>query len=125
MTSKTTRLDPRTNDPYLNKNGRLELSSEEEEILQRFDIMVHTQVGTCPLNISYGIDYEWIDNQRDELQPEQAFLLELAKRIDRKSEPLLANFDILRVSSLGNTITLEMIIRGSNEVSTNTSVTIS
>ena len=124
MPSKTTRLDPRTNDPYINKEGKLELSSDKEELLQRFDLVVHTMAGSCPLNIDYGVDYEWVKNQRD-LAPDQAFLLEMTKRIDRKVEPILANFDIEEVSLLNNEIVLRMIIRSTNEISTNASVTIS
>lgn len=124
MVSKTSRLDPRTNDPYINRNGKMELASQKEEILQRFDLLVHTQAGTCPLNISYGVDYEWIKNQYEDMQPEQAFLLELAKRFDRKVEPLLANFDITEVRRIGNVLVLDMIIRSTSEISTNTSVSI-
>lgn len=124
MPSKTTRLDPRTNDPYINKNGRLELASEKEELLQRFDLMTHTQVGTCPLNISYGIDYDWIRRQSS-MSPENAFLMELVRRFEEKVEPLMGSFDVLDISSVGNSINIQILLRGSNDISSNTSVTIS
>jgi hypothetical protein len=123
MPSKTTRLDPRTNDPYINKNGRLELASDKEEILQRFDVMAHTQVGTCPLNISYGIDYDWI--KRQDMSPDNAFLLELIRRIEEKVEPLLGSFDVVSISEIGNSIGVQLTIRGTNDLSSDASVIIS
>lgn len=118
MTSKTSRLDPRTNDPYINRYGRMELASPREELAQRFDVLVNTRVGTNLLDVSYGIDYEWIKAHSQIMEPEQAFLLELIKRIDKKVEPLILNFDVLGINEMGSMLTVHMLLRGSNDVST-------
>lgn len=118
MSSRTSRLDPRTNDPYINRRGRMELASPREELAQRFDVLVNTRVGTNILDISYGIDYDLIKTQAGMTDPETALLTELITRIDGKAEPLIANFDVLAINSYGNHLVMHVLLRGTNNITT-------
>ena len=124
MTGRTTRLDPRTNDPYFGRSGKLEICTNEEEIIQRLDILMHTHVGTIPTNLSYGIDYKWIDQNAGTFTAENALLMDLIKRIETQVEPAITSFEINEVTEFGRTITLNVTVRGRNGVEANSKVSI-
>ena len=94
----------------------MELASPHEELAQRFDVLVNTRVGTNILDISYGIDYDWIRANAGNSDPEQAFLTELITRIDKKVEPLIGSFDVLSINMVRNVLNINMILYGTNGI---------
>ena len=113
--SRTIRLDPRTNDPYLDKSGKLVMATIQELIGQRFDILVHTMAGSDVFNPSYGLDYKWVKNNTN-MKQETAFFLELTRKIDERVEPILNGFDIIEMSSSPDRkmVTAVIEVKGSN-----------
>ena len=94
VTSRTIRLDPRTHDPYFNKNGRLELATKQEALAQRFSVLVNTKVGQCPLHYEYGLDYDYIKKAQF-MKTEEAFFQELMRKFEEGVEPSLYGFTIV------------------------------
>lgn len=117
---RTTLLNPRTNDPYINKEGKLMIATDNEELGQRFDILVHTREGSEPLNVEYGIDYEWIKKQT--LEPETVFFMDLAKKIEDGVESIIQSFDILSMEKYPNGVEIDVILRGTRGENIRTSV---
>jgi hypothetical protein len=112
MDGRTTRLDPRTNDPYFGRKGKLQLTNSSEDIKQRLDILMHTHVGSIPTNLSYGIDYKWIAKNVEIFSSENALLMELINRIQLNVEPAIESFEITSLRDVGNILEINMTVKG-------------
>ena len=111
--TNSTKLNPYTNDPYINAQGKLEITSESQELMQRVDVLLHTRVGTIPYFPEYGIDYEWLSRQ-DIYNYNEAFFMELANRIDLGVEPYIETFDLDGIYIDGEMITIDITVHGKN-----------
>lgn len=109
--SRTTRLDPRTHDIYVNRAGKMEIATKEEEIAQKFSILVHSNVGRTCLNERYGLDYDWIRNSG--LKFHQAFFMELARKFEEKVEPILEGFSLGEITKIGHVAMINVNVRSS------------
>ena len=125
VTSRTIRLDPRTNDPYFNEYGRLTLASKKEALSQKLGVLVNTNVGQCPLHYEYGLDYEWIKDAP--FKTEQALLMELTRKFEEGVEPGLYGFNITSVyeNPITKTLTIYMTVTGKDKTTADVEVTIS
>jgi len=113
VTSRTIRLDPRTNDPYFNEFGKLELASKQEALAQKFGILVGSNVGQCPLHYEYGLDYEWIKNNST-MTTEQALFMEITRKFEEGVEPGLYGFNIVDIfdDAIRKTVTIYVEVVG-------------
>ena len=124
MVGRTTLLDPRTNDPYFGSSGKLRVTDTDNELRQRLDILMHTQVASVVDNLDYGIDYRWITKNLDVLTSDNAVLLELVNRIQLGVEEAITSFEITGTKQVGNSLEISMIISGRESNKTKTPVTV-
>ena len=124
MVGRTTQLDPRTNDPYFGSSGKLRVTDTDNELRQRLDILMHTQVASVVDNLDYGIDYRWITKNLDVLTSDNAVLLELVNRIQLGVEEAITSFEITGTKQVGNSLEISMIISGRESNKTKTTVTV-
>jgi hypothetical protein len=126
VTSRTVRINPRTNDIYFNKQGRMELASKEEALAQKFSVLVNTKVGQCPLHYEYGLDYDYIKNSGF-MKTEQAFFMELTRKFEEGVEPNLYGFNVLSAydNPLAKTITFQVQVTGKDRTTATAEVSIS
>ena len=125
VTSRTIRLDPRTNDPYFNEYGRLTLASKKEALAQKFGILVNTKVGQCPLHYEYGLDYEWIKDAP--FKTEQALMMELTRKFEERVEPGLYGFNITSVfeDTITKTLTIYATVTANDKTTAEVEVSTS
>jgi len=126
VTSRTIRLDPRTHDPYFNKNGKLELASKVEALCQKFSILVNTKVGQCPIHYEYGLDYDYIKNAQY-MKTEQAFFQELMRKFEEGVEPSLYGFTVIDMfdDAANKTITFHVQVTAKDGTMADSEVSIS
>jgi len=124
--SRSTVLDPRTNDPYLDEKGRFVIAAKQQELVQRFDVLLHTNWQSVPTNLSYGIPYRLIEGLiANGTKPENAILIYLIQKIQENVEPLLTGFDIngITIDNDAIKVTLNVTLKGKNTTA-NTTVTV-